>query len=63
MAPRIPVFIRVGDVLENLVGSIAVEPVPDNPDQVRIVGGALGMADLLDAVSAEIRRKHTADSP
>jgi hypothetical protein len=60
MAPRIPVFIRVGDVLENLVGSVAV---PDNQDKARIAGGALGMADLLDAVSAEIRRKHIADSP
>jgi hypothetical protein len=58
-AARIPVFIRVGDILDSLVGSVAVEPVPDDPDKVRIAGGSLGMADLLEAVATEIRRKHT----
>lgn len=58
MTARIPVFIRVGDVLDSLVGSVAVEPVPDAPEKVRIAGGSLGMADLLEAVAAEIRRRH-----
>jgi hypothetical protein len=56
-AARIPVFIRVGDVLDSLVGSVAVEPVPEDPDKVRIAGGALGMADLLEQAAVEIRRK------
>lgn len=57
MTARIPVFIRVGDILDSLVGSVAVEPVPGSPDKVRIADGSLGMADLLDAVATEIRRK------
>lgn len=55
---RVPVFIRVGTIPENLVGSVPIEPVPDNPDKVRIAGGAIGLADLLDAVSTEIRCRH-----
>lgn len=64
-AGRVPVFMRVGSSTEHVIGSLAVEavrPATDGePLKVRVAGGALATAELLEAAAAELRRSHEAE--
>jgi hypothetical protein len=65
---RMPVFMRVGTGDEHVIGSLAVEAVgadqatAGDPVKVRVVGGALATAELLEAVAAELRRQHATEN-
>jgi hypothetical protein len=62
---RIPVFIRVGSGSEYMVGSvpgIAAEPT-DNGVTIHVNDGVRRVADLLEEIAAELRRKAEQDSP
>lgn len=62
---RVPVFMRVGSGTEHVIGSLTLEAVQPStsgePPKVRITGGALAAAELLEAAAAELRRKHEAE--
>ncbi|MGW4114807.1 hypothetical protein ACWEFJ_28365 [Actinosynnema sp. NPDC004786] len=59
---RLPVSVRVGTGTETVVGSVRAEPVEALPESgpvpVRIAGGALAVAELLEQVATELRRRH-----
>lgn len=62
---RIPVFMRVGTGGEYCIGSLDAEDVsagPGVPARVRVAGGALATAELLEAAAAELRRQHAVEN-
>lgn len=61
---RMPVYVRVGNGTDHAVGSVRVEPaepgrLPAEGDvKVRVVGGQLAVAELLEQVATEMRRSY-----
>ncbi|MFC6090861.1 hypothetical protein [Saccharothrix lopnurensis] len=64
----IPVRVRVGDGTETIVGSVRAEPITpgplpaSGPVRVRIAGGSLAVAELLEQAATELRRRHAQDT-
>ncbi|MGZ3140813.1 hypothetical protein ACVDFE_02170 [Lentzea chajnantorensis] len=62
---RMPVYLRVGNGTERPIGSVLVAPAAEDAElpsegqvAVRIVGGQLTVAELLEQAATELRRRH-----